>query len=63
MDIYICQILDASIKLGILSINQGDVSIITNAARGWVEHSSKKYLPNTYEFIEINKIVIISARS
>lgn len=40
MDNYVCEILSASLKLG-------DVSIITNAAKGWVEYSSKKYLPKT----------------
>jgi len=25
----------------------GDCTIITNAAKGWVEYSSKKFLPKT----------------
>jgi hypothetical protein len=44
-------------------LNKGDISIITNAAKGWVEYSSQKFLPKTFNFIITSKIPIISARS
>ena len=44
-------------------MNKGDVTIITNAAKGWVEYSSEKFMPKTFEFINKRKISIISARS
>ena len=43
-----------------LSLTKGEVYIITNAAIGWVECSSKNYYPNFYKML--NKIKIISAR-
>ncbi len=44
-------------------MKKGDVSIITNAAKGWVEYSSQKFLPKTHEFIHRMNVTIISARS
>lgn len=44
-------------------MTKGDLSIITNAAKGWVEYSSQKFMPKTYDFITKEKISIISARS
>ena len=43
-----------------LSLTKGEVYIITNAAIGWVEFTSKKYYPNLYKILD--KIKIISAR-
>jgi hypothetical protein len=40
IDKYVCKILAACMI-------KGDVSIITNAANGWVEYSSQKFLPKT----------------
>ena len=40
----------------------GDVFIITNAALGWVEYSSKIFLQRTHKFLIENDIKIISAR-
>ena len=42
-------------------MESGTVFIITNAAEGWVEYSSKKYLPSVYP--TLSKVKIISARS
>ena len=41
IDDYVCNILDESLK-------KGDVSIITNAAKGWVEYSGNKFLPKSF---------------
>ena len=43
-----------------ISIEKGDVFIITNAGAGWVEFSSQKYYPSILELL--TKIKIISAR-
>ncbi|CAD8066084.1 unnamed protein product [Paramecium primaurelia] len=40
----------------------GDVFIITNAAQGWVEYSSKLYMNKVFQVIFDKKIVVISAR-
>lgn len=40
IDTYVCKILA-------MCMIKGDVSIITNAAKGWVEYSSQKFLPRT----------------
>lgn len=42
------------------AIDNGLTFLITNAATGWVEYSSKNFLPNTAKILE--KIKIISAR-
>lgn len=44
-------------------MKMGDCTIITNAAKGWVEYSSKKFLPKTNEFIHAKELTVISARS
>lgn len=44
IDQYVCKILGECMRMG-------DCTIITNAAKGWVEYSSKKFLPKTNEFI------------
>ncbi len=56
IDSYVCKILSSCMA-------KGDVSIITNAAKGWVEYSSQKFLPKTFDYIVKLKISIISARS
>jgi hypothetical protein len=46
------------------SLERGEkIFIITNAAKGWVEYSSKLYLPRTYALLIASHIKIISARS
>ena len=55
-DSYVCKILS-------MCMAKGDVTIITNAVKGWVEYSSQKFLPKTHEYIHKEKISIISARS
>jgi hypothetical protein len=55
MDNYASKILE-------LCMEKGEVTIITNAAKGWVEYSSQKFLPKTYQTITAKKIAIISAR-
>ena len=42
-------------------MEQGQVFIITNAAEGWVEFSTKKYLPKLKKII--SEIDVISART
>jgi len=42
-------------------IKYGDVYIITNAADGWVELSTKKYLPKLQQILP--KVKIMSARA
>lgn len=48
------------IELINISLTKGEVYIITNAAFGWVEYTSKKFYPNFYKMLD--KIKIISAR-
>lgn len=43
------------------SMEQGQVFIITNAAEGWVEFSTKKYLPKLKKLI--SSVTVISART
>jgi hypothetical protein len=43
-----------------LAISKGDTYIITNAAPGWVEYSSKKFYPEVSKLL--NKVTIVSAR-
>ena len=43
------------------ALKHGEVYIITNAAHGWVEYSSRKYLPRVCKML--HKVTIISARS
>ena len=43
------------------SIKYGKTYIVTNAAEGWVQFSSKKYMPKVYEALQ--KVEVISARS
>ncbi len=45
------------------SANYGETYIITNAAQGWVEFSSKTFMPSVSKVIEECKIKVISARS
>lgn len=40
----------------------GHVYIVTNAVEGWVEETAKRYLPNVYQFLK-NDIIVISART
>lgn len=49
------------LKMLMTSIQHGKVYIITNAAQGWVEFSSKKYMPEVNKILD--KVTIISARS
>jgi len=47
-------------KILSLAVAKGDTSIITNAAPGWIEYSSKRFYPKIQELFD--KIKIISAR-
>ena len=51
---------DYAYNLLSLSIRKGYVYIITNSSPGWVEYSSRRYLPKIYSLLQ--KIKIISAR-
>lgn len=48
------------LRLLTISIEKGDVYIITNAGPGWVEFSAEKYYPSVVKLL--SKITIISAR-
>lgn len=48
------------LRLLSLSLEKGDVYIITNAGPGWVEYSAEKYYPSICKLLK--QIVIISAR-
>lgn len=48
------------IKVLSYAIEQGDTYIITNAASGWVEYSTRLFFPNVLPLL--SKIIIISAR-
>ncbi|CAI2363465.1 unnamed protein product [Moneuplotes crassus] len=50
-----------AIELLLKAVEHGDVYIITNAAHGWVEFSSEKYLPKVYEILD--KVTVVSART
>jgi hypothetical protein len=54
---------ESAAKLLAKSITYGDTFIITNAAEGWVQYSSKLFLPKTHEVLVEKNIRIISARS
>jgi hypothetical protein len=43
------------------SLEKGKVFIITNAAEGWVQFSSQKYMPRVYDLLD--KLTVVSARS
>lgn len=51
---------DVIFKTLTFAIGQGDVFIITNAASGWVEYSTRIFFPNILPLL--SKIIIISAR-
>ena len=42
--------------------NYGQPWIITNATKGWVEYSSKLFLPKTHSLLFERSIKIVSAR-
>ena len=44
-----------------MAIKYGKTYIITNAAEGWVEFSSSKFMPDVYKMLP--KVTVISARS
>lgn len=48
-------------KLLAASVALGATYIITNAMEGWVEHTTKKYMPDVLPMLE--KVRVISARS
>jgi len=54
---------ESAAKLLIKSVGYGDTFIITNSAEGWVQYSSKLFMPKTHEAILDKKIRVISARS
>ena len=49
------------IKLFKKAISKGDIYIITNSSKGWVEFSINKYFPNLSKYL--NEIIIVSARN
>ncbi len=50
----------SALKLLTESVEKGNVYIITNAGKGWVEYSAKRFFPSIIHILE--KIKIISAR-
>ena len=51
----------AAVKILEMAINYGKTYIITNAAEGWVEFSSSKFMPEVFKIL--HKVTVISARS
>jgi hypothetical protein len=51
---------DLVFNLLTISLEKSDTFIITNAQKGWVEFSAKKFYPKTFSIL--GKIIIISAR-
>eukprot|EP00347_Sterkiella_histriomuscorum_P011838 403370911 len=51
------------VQLLTLAKNNGQVYMVTNAVEGWIQESSKIYLPKTYEYITTQNITTVSARS
>lgn len=51
---------DVIYKILTFALSQGDVFIITNAASGWVEYSTRVFFPNILNLL--SRIIIISAR-
>eukprot|EP01016_Furgasonia_blochmanni_P013849 TRINITY_DN1712_c0_g2_i4.p1 TRINITY_DN1712_c0_g2~~TRINITY_DN1712_c0_g2_i4.p1 ORF type:complete len:445 (-),score=101.38 TRINITY_DN1712_c0_g2_i4:354-1649(-) len=43
-------------------LKECDLYLVTNACKGWVESSSKRFLPNTFAALRRNRLQIISAR-
>jgi len=56
IDKHVSKLLNKAIKCG-------KTFIVTNASHNWVETSSEKYLPMTYEVLRKNEISVISARA
>ena len=54
LDFTSCSLLEQSLKYG-------DTYLITNAAKGWIEHSAQRFLPKTYELL--SQVTIVSART
>merc|ERR1712226_8179 len=50
-------------NLLVKACNYGEPFIITNAARGWVEYSSKLFMPSVHQVLVDKQIKILSARS
>jgi hypothetical protein len=50
----------SALRILTAATEKGDTFIITNAAPGWVEYSSKRFYPSVYKIL--NKVKIISAR-
>lgn len=58
------QVLDRSVaKLLSKATRIGKTCIVTNGMDNWVETSSKKYLPLTYQTIQQKNILVVSARA
>lgn len=56
IDKHVSKLLNKAIKFG-------KTCIVTNASHNWVETSSERYLPMTYEVLRKNDISVISARA
>lgn len=56
IDKHVSKLLNKAIKFG-------KTCIVTNASHNWVETSSERYLPMTYELLRKNDISVISARA
>jgi nucleoside-triphosphatase THEP1 len=58
---HLTAIEDRVVNLLETCLKQAKVVIITNARKGWVEFSSKKFLPRVYQII-MKYVTIVSAR-
>lgn len=54
---------DAACSLLVTAMHCGRVVIVTNAETGWVEISSRKFLPRVFNLLNALKVLVISARS
>lgn len=57
------QLEDIVIKILQEAMSCGIVKVITNAEEGWVELSGTKFMPRLSNFLKINNIKIVSART
>lgn len=56
LEAIVIKILQEALRCGV-------VKVITNAEEGWVELSGNRFMPKLTEFLRINQIKIVSART
>ena len=58
---FLSKLEEVVIDILTVSLKHSRVYIITNAAQGWVEFSSRKYMPKVHKMLD--KLTVVSARS